>query len=90
MTIYDGEGTGIYFINHSGTYTPSPGNYSTLNKNTDSTFTLTDKNGNTTHYGLNGRLTSRTDRNGNTLTFVYNPAAPGDTYIQDASGRQIK
>lgn len=90
LTIYDWEGTAIYFTNNSSTYSASAGNYSTIVKNADNTFTLTDKNGIVTHYGINGRLTSRTDRNGNTLTFVYNPAQEGGTYIQDASGRQIK
>jgi len=42
VTIYDGEGTGIYFMNYPGTYgtyMPSPGNYSTLVKNVDGTIT---------------------------------------------------
>jgi len=90
VLIYDEEGTASYFTNNSGTYTPSPGNFSTIVKNPDNTFTVTDKNGNVTHYGTDGRLSSRTDRNGNTLSFVYNPAVAGGTYIQDASGRQIK
>ncbi|MGE5308394.1 MAG: DUF6531 domain-containing protein [Deltaproteobacteria bacterium] len=90
LTIYDWEGTAVYFTNNSGTYTPSPGNHSTIIKNADNTFTLTDKAGIVTHYDGSGRLSSRTDRNGNTLTFVYNPSLAGGTYIQDASGRQIK
>jgi len=90
VTIFNGEGTGIYFMNNSGTYSASPGNYSTIVKNADNTYTVTDKNGIVTHYDINGRLSSRTDRNGNTLTFVYNPSVSGGTYIQDAGGRQIK
>jgi len=89
VTIYNGEGTGIYFMDNSGVYTPSPGNYSTLVKNANNTYTLTDKNGNVFQYGTTGRLTSRSDRNGNKETFVYNPALVGGTYIQDASGRRI-
>ncbi|MBF0478818.1 MAG: RHS repeat protein [Candidatus Omnitrophica bacterium] len=89
VIIFDGEGTGIYFMNNSGIYTPSPGNYSTIVKNADNTFSVTDKNGKATHYDINGRLSSVKDRHGNMLTFVYNPAVPGGTYIQDASGRQI-
>ena len=57
VTIYDRDGTGMYFMNNSGTYTPSPGNYSTIIKNADNTYTLTDKNGIVTHYDINGRLT---------------------------------
>lgn len=94
VIIYNGEGTGIFFMNYAGTYAgtyaASPGNYTAITKNADNTFTLTDKSGLVTHYDINGRLSSRTDRNGNTLTFVYNPAQVGGTYIQDASGRRIK
>jgi len=71
-------------------YQPSAGNYSTLTKNSNGTYTLTDKHGIAIHYDINGRLSTRTDRNGNTLNFVYNPAKPGGTYIQDAGGRQVK
>jgi len=90
VIIYDRDGTGSYFMNYSGTYAPSPGNYSTIAHNPDNTYTITNKNGVVTHYDINGRLSSRTDRNGNALTFVYNPSVSGGTYIQDASGRQIK
>jgi len=89
VSIYDGDGVAIYFMNNSGTYVASPGNYSTITKNADNTYTVTDKNGLITHYDLTGRLTSRTDRNGNALTFVYSPTQSGGTYIQDASGRKI-
>jgi len=89
VTVVDWEGTVSYFMNIQGAYIPSPFNTSTIIKNGDNTFTVTDKYGIVTHYDINGRLSSRTDRNGNTLTFVYNPSVPGGTYIQDASGRQI-
>ena len=89
VTVFDADGIQIYFTNISGSYINSPGNFSTLTKNADSTYTLTDKYGTATHYDINGRLTSRTDRNGNTLSFVYNPAMSGGTYIQDSSGRKI-
>src|SRR5262249_48896502 len=90
VVIYDKQGTGMYFMNHSGSYSPSPGNFNTLTHNADGTYTLTDKHGESIHYDLNGRLQSRRDRNGNALTFTYNPSVPGGTFIQDASGRQIK
>ena len=89
VTIYNGEGTAMYFMNNSGAYTATPGNFSTLVRNADNTYMLTDKNGIVTHYDINGRLSSRTDRNGNTLIFVYVPAMSGGTYIQDAAGRKI-
>jgi len=90
VTIFDADGTGKYFMNYSGSYVASSGNYSTLIHNTDGSYTVTDKYGNMSQYGSNGRVMSHTDRNNNTLSFVYNPALVGGTYIQDASGREIK
>jgi len=89
VTIYDAQGTQLYFTNNNGTYTPSMGNYNTLIKNYDNSFTLTDKNGIMRDYDATGRLIFIIDRNDNVLSFVYNPSVPGGTYIQDASGRQI-
>lgn len=89
VTITDANGTQIYFTNNSGTYINSPANFSTLTKNADNTYTITDKHGNATHYDISGRLNSVTDRNGNTLIFVYKPSQVGGTYIQDATGRKI-
>ncbi len=89
VTIYSEDGSGIYFLDQAGLYIPSPGNHSTLVKNADNTFTLTDKHGYITRYNSSGRLSSRTDRNGNQLTFVYNPSLTGGTYLQDAGGRRI-
>jgi len=90
VTIFDANAVGSYFMNNSGIFSASPGNYSTIVKNADNTYTITGKNGNVTHYDINGRFSSLTDRNGNILTFVYNPEVVGGSYIQDAVGRKIK
>ncbi len=90
ITIVDDEGTALYFRHEAGVYFPAMGNYSTLVRESGNIFVRTDKHGNVSKYGLDGRLKSVTDRNGNTLTFVYNPSMVGGTYIQDAAGRQIK
>jgi len=90
VTLFNEQGNTLYFTNHSGIFTSSTGNNDKLTEDADFTFTLTDKNGSTTIYGTNGRFSSRTDANGNALTFVYNPGQYGGTYIQDASGDQIK
>jgi len=89
IDILDAQGTEYYFTNNSGVYVPSSGNFSSLVKNADGTFTLTDKNKNVTHYDTTGRMASLTDRNGNVLSFVYNPTVSGGSYIQDAGGRRI-
>ena len=90
VTIFNKQGVAIYFYNlGSDIYIPAPGNHSSLVKNSDGTFTLTNKHGIITNYSLDGRLSIITDRNGNTLRFVFDPLTPGGTYIEDASGRKI-
>ena len=59
-----------YFTFTNGDYTASPGNYSTLVKNSDVTFTLTFKDG-LIFYFANGKIASIADRNANTTTFTY-------------------
>ena len=84
------DGVLRYFAeNIDGTYTPYEGNYSTLVKNPDSTFILTNSYGIVTGYSAQGRMTSVTDRNGNTLTYAYDPLTVGGTYIEDSTGRRI-
>lgn len=94
VTIVYASNRAEYYQNNSGTYTPSPGTYSTLVHNTDGSYTVTDKHGIKTHYistgmGSSYRVDSRTDRNGNSLTFVYAPTVANATYIEDAAHRKI-
>ena len=49
------------------------GDFSTLVKNEDSTFTRTMKNGTQINFDANGLHTSTVDRNGNTTTYTYDP-----------------
>ncbi|MCH8102351.1 MAG: RHS repeat protein [Chloroflexi bacterium] len=57
----------------SGGYETAEGDltFSTLVKNVDDTYTLTDKQGIEAHFSSAGALTSREDRNGNTITYTY-------------------
>ncbi|MDA1049218.1 MAG: hypothetical protein O3C40_01890, partial [Planctomycetota bacterium] len=57
----------------SGGYQAAAGDltFSTLVKNVDNTFTLTDKLGIEAHFSSTGLLISREDRNGNTMTYTY-------------------
>src|SRR5262245_21768104 len=45
--------------------------FSTLVKNGDNTYTLTDKHGIKENFGTTGLLTSRVDRSSNTITYSY-------------------
>jgi len=91
VTIYDEQGTQLNFafMSNTDTYTANQGNFNSLVKNPDNTFTLSDKNGVKRVYDTTGRLIKMIDRNDNILSFVYSPSVPGGTYIQDANGRQI-
>jgi len=76
-----------YFILSDGSYAGQPGNYSTLVKNADGSFTLTAKDGQVSAFSNNGTLTSITDRNGNTQTFTYSGA--NLSTVTDSSSRTV-
>jgi len=75
-----------YTLNN-GTYTGRAGNYSTLVKNSNGTFTLTTKDGQVSLFAANGTLTSIADRNGNTQTFTY--SGGNLATVTDPAGRAI-
>ena len=52
-------------------FSPPPGDFSTLVKNPDGTFTRTLKNGTRISFNTLGLKTAVTDRNGNTTQFLY-------------------
>jgi len=68
------------------TYTAPPGDYSTLVKNADGTFTRTLKDGTTRRFNAPGLLTAVTDRNGNTTTYGYDGSGRLTT-ITDPAGQ---
>lgn len=53
-------------------YKSPSGDYSTLKRNNDNTFTRTMKDGTVYNFDVNGLQTSMVDRNGNTTTYGYN------------------
>ncbi len=53
-------------------YESPPGDFSTLVKNEDGTFTRSMKNGTKILFNTNGHQISKMDRNGNTTTYEYN------------------
>ncbi|MCM2357750.1 MAG: DUF6531 domain-containing protein [Geobacteraceae bacterium] len=69
----------------NGAYVSRTGDYSTLVKNADGTFTLTQKDGLKYNFGQNGKISSIIDRNGNTASFTYTNG--NLTAITDPVGR---
>ncbi len=74
----------VYTLNGT-VYRPEKGDYSTLVRNADSTYTLTEKDGLVRNFSPSGKISSVVDRNGNALTFTYS----GDNLasVTDVSGR---
>ena len=76
-----------YTLNATGTYDSPAGDYSTLTKNGDGTFTISYRDGLKRNFGTDGKITSIVDRYGNSLAFTY---TTGDlTAITDSSQRQV-
>ncbi len=73
------------YLLYNGVYTAPTGDYSTLVKNGDGSYQLTEKEGLKRSFDLSGRITSLVDRTGNRVSFVY---ADGRLQlVTDPSGR---
>jgi RHS repeat-associated protein len=68
------------------TRTPGPYDFSTVVKNTDGTFTVTDPDGSIRNFDSSGFLTSRADRNNNTIA-TYHYTSGNLQWIMDQFGR---
>ena len=79
-TTYKIEWTGSTFVNHTGTHF-------VLEKNGDTTFTLTTANGTVYDFSTSGNITSITDIDGNTITFSYTSGLLSS--ITDTIGRTL-
>jgi RHS repeat-associated protein len=65
-------GLSLWFAAGSdGSFTSPAGDFSTLVRNGDGTYTRTYKDGNKVNFDSSGRQSSQVDRNGNTVTFAY-------------------
>lgn len=87
ITLIDEDNTRhIFGQKIGGGYVAAGGDYLTLVKNGDGTYTITYKDGTKENYNTSGKLTSIVDTNGNTTSFTYD--ANGKlTTIKDASLR---
>jgi len=83
-----GDGHGEIFTLSGGNYIPPAGVFSTLVKNTDGTFVLTQKNQTKYAFSAGGNLVSVQDKNGNTISLTYDGAG-NLTRITDTVGRNL-
>lgn len=65
------NGTRRIYTLYNNVYYPPNGDFSSLVKNGDGTYTITEKDGLKRNFNATGTITSVADRNGNTLTFTY-------------------
>jgi YD repeat-containing protein len=86
VLISEGNWRHKYYTLTNGVYTGQPGNYATLVKNTDGSFTLTHKDGQVYSF-VSGKLAAISDRNANSVTLGY--SSGNLTTVTDPSGRVI-
>ncbi|GAA3643402.1 RHS repeat-associated core domain-containing protein [Streptomyces chitinivorans] len=77
--LYDDTGATVsFYINSDGGYDTPDGYSLDLKKNSDGTYTLTDrKSGSKDHFSAAGELTKVVDRNGGTITVDHHETADG-------------
>jgi RHS repeat-associated protein len=83
-----GDGHGETFTVSGANYVPQPGVFSTLVKNADDTFVLTQKNQTNYAFSAAGKLTNVQDKNGNTILLTYDGSG-NLSRITDAVDRSL-
>jgi len=86
MVFWD-EGKRTVYNKYTTVYVPPKGDTSSLVKNADTSWTITERNGLKRNFDPTGKLTSIVDRFGNTLTFSYDSGKL--TSVSDGKGRSI-
>lgn len=71
VVLREGDGKRRLYTPNGSSYTSHAGDYSTLTKNTDSTLTITHKDGLKYNFNTDKKISSIVDRNNNTITFTY-------------------
>ncbi|MEI7986782.1 MAG: RHS repeat-associated core domain-containing protein, partial [Armatimonadota bacterium] len=82
------EGTELPYTETAGTFTPPAGEFATLVKNANNTWTMTFKSGSKYEFRTDGQLSEVKDRNGNTTTIAYNSSNKIST-ATSADGRVL-
>lgn len=95
LMFHDGNGKRRLYTLSNGAYVSRPGDYTTLVKNTDGTFTITEKDGTRYNFSAAGSINNISDRNGNAVSFAFSggnlatvtdPAGRSTTFTYDAAG----
>lgn len=84
MVLQEGSGQRLYILSGS-VYMPQANDASSLVKNSDGTFTLSERDGLIQNFEQSGRIVSRIDRNGATMTFSYSNGHLSG--VTDSAGR---
>ena len=84
--VTDGDGK-VYTFASDDMYETPPGEFSTLVRNVDGTFTRSWPDGTTVEFNAQGRQVSEIDKNGNTTTWTYDGSGRVTT-IEDPVGRE--
>ena len=71
VVLHEGNGKRKLYTLSNGAYVSQPGDYSTLVKNSNGTFTITQKDGTKYYFASGGSINSIVDRNGNSMNFAY-------------------
>jgi RHS repeat-associated protein len=85
--VFWNNGARRIYNNYNGTFVSPKADFSTLVKNADNTFTITEKDGLTRNFDTNGLATSIVDRNGNSLIFNYTNGKL--LTVNDPNGRTV-
>lgn len=98
MTLQSGSGTAMIFWYlgerriynmYSTVYVSPKGDFSTLVKNGDNTWTITEPNGLIRNFDTSGRISSLVDKYGNTKTFSYDLTTGKLAGVTDPSNRTV-
>ncbi len=84
VILNQGAGNSLWFAENGGSYTTPAGDFSTLVKNFDDTFTCTLKDGTKQDFAITGLLASIANLNANLVTFAYLDA-DSDSQVDELS-----
>jgi YD repeat-containing protein len=98
VALHEENGKRKHYTLGNGAYVSQSGDYATLVKNENGTFTLTQKDGTKYNFASGGSISSIVDRNGNAISFSYtgnnlttvtDPMGANTTLAYDANNRIV-
>lgn len=85
VVLQDGIGSKSFYTKSGSSYVSPPGDFSTLVKNGDNSYTITYRDGQKKNFRSDGKITSLADRFNNSISFTY--TGSDLTGITDQTGR---